>query len=57
MTPEVKPPQKEGVLTSAFDGTIIGIWYFSEDISQLEKYGILFGVLGLFLFALSSYQK
>ncbi len=37
--------------------TIIGIFYFKENINNLETYGILFAVFSLFLFGLAQYQK
>ena len=30
--------------------TIIGVYYFNEDISHIEKFGILFALFALFLF-------
>jgi len=37
--------------------TIIGIYYFKENINQLETYGILFAIFALFLFGLGEYNK
>ena len=37
--------------------TIIGIYYFKENITHLETWGILFALFALFLFVLSSYQN
>jgi len=37
--------------------TIIGIYYFKENISNLESYGVAFGLFSLFLFGLAQYQK
>jgi len=37
--------------------TIIGIWYFNENITSLEQYGILFGLFSLFLFSISEFTK
>jgi len=37
--------------------TIIGIYYFNEDISQIEKFGILFALFALFLFSIAQYYK
>jgi len=37
--------------------TIIGIYYFKENITHLETWGILFALFALFLFILSSYQN
>jgi TRAP-type mannitol/chloroaromatic compound transport system permease small subunit len=37
--------------------TLIGLYYFKENITHLETYGILFGLFALFLFGLSEYTK
>lgn len=37
--------------------TLIGIYYFKENINKLETYGILFAMFALFLFGLSEYNK
>ena len=37
--------------------TLIGLFYFKENISHLEKYGLGFAIFALFLFGLSNYQK
>jgi TRAP-type mannitol/chloroaromatic compound transport system permease small subunit len=37
--------------------TLIGIYYFKENINHLETYGILFAMFALFLFGLSEYNK
>ena len=37
--------------------TIIGIYYFKENITNLESYGVAFALFSLFLFALAQYQK
>ena len=37
--------------------TLIGLLYFKENISHLEKYGLGFAIFALFLFGLSKYQK
>ena len=37
--------------------TIIGIYYFKENISHLERWGILFALFALFLFMMASYQN
>jgi hypothetical protein len=37
--------------------TLIGLYYFKENITHLESYGILFAIFALFLFTLSEYQK
>ena len=37
--------------------TIIGIYYFKENINELESYGIGFALFSLFLFALAQYKK
>ena len=37
--------------------TIIGIYYFKENISNLETYGLLFGLFSLFLFGIAHYNK
>ena len=37
--------------------TIIGIYYFKENISDLESYGLAFALFALFLFGLAQYQK
>jgi hypothetical protein len=37
--------------------TLVSILYFKENISQLNKFGILFGLLALSLFGLSEYYK
>jgi multidrug transporter EmrE-like cation transporter len=37
--------------------TLIGLLYFKENISHLEKYGLGFAIFALFLFGLSEYQK
>jgi TRAP-type mannitol/chloroaromatic compound transport system permease small subunit len=37
--------------------TLIGIYYFKENINHLETYGLLFAILALFLFALSEFNK
>ena len=37
--------------------TLIGIYYFKENLTNLETYGVIFGLLSLFLFGISNYQK
>ena len=37
--------------------TLLGIYYFEENISNLEMYGIMFGFISLFLFGMSKYEK
>jgi len=37
--------------------TLIGLYYFKENITHLESYGIGFALFALFLFGLSEYQK
>ena len=37
--------------------TLIGIYYFKENINKLETYGILFAIFALFLFGLSELNK
>jgi len=37
--------------------TIIGIYYFKENISNLETFGIAFALFSLFLFTLAQLQK
>jgi len=37
--------------------TLIGLLYFKENITHLEKYGIGFAIFALFLFGLNEYQK
>jgi TRAP-type mannitol/chloroaromatic compound transport system permease small subunit len=37
--------------------TLIGIYYFKENINNLETYGILFAIFALFLFGLSEFNK
>ena len=37
--------------------SIIGLYYFSENISNLKMYGVLFGLISLILFGLSDYYK
>jgi len=37
--------------------TLIGIYYFKENINHLETYGILFAIFSLFLFGLSELNK
>ena len=37
--------------------TILGMYYFNESISNLEMYGVLFGVISLFLFGLNEFNK
>ena len=37
--------------------TLMEIYYFEEKITNLETYGVLFGLLSLFLFGLSNYQN
>jgi hypothetical protein len=37
--------------------TLLGIFYFKENITNLETYGILFGLVSLILFGLSDYYK
>lgn len=37
--------------------TIIGIYYFNENISQIEKFGILFALFSLFLFSMAQFHK
>lgn len=37
--------------------TILGIYYFKENINHLETYGIIFALFSLFLFGLSAYYK
>ena len=44
-------------LISSIIVTLIGIYYFKENISNLETYGVLFGLLSLFLFGLSKYEN
>jgi len=37
--------------------TIIGIYYFKENITNLQMYGVLFGLVSLFLFGLSEFHN
>jgi multidrug transporter EmrE-like cation transporter len=37
--------------------TIIGIYYFKENITNLESYGVAFAIFSLFLFSLAQYKK
>jgi multidrug transporter EmrE-like cation transporter len=37
--------------------TLIGIYFFKENISHLETYALIFGLFALFLFGLSEYNK
>ena len=37
--------------------TSLGVFYFKENISNLEQYGIFFGLFSLFLFSISQFQK
>jgi TRAP-type mannitol/chloroaromatic compound transport system permease small subunit len=37
--------------------TVIGIYYYKENITHLETYGIGFAIFSLFLFGLSEYSK
>ena len=37
--------------------TILAIFYFKENINQLETYGILFALFALLLFGLGEYNK
>ena len=37
--------------------TLIGLYYFKENITHLERWGILFALFALFLFELSQYQS
>ena len=37
--------------------TIIGIYYFKENISHLETWGILFALFALFLFVISKFNN
>ena len=37
--------------------TLIGLYYFKENINNLESYGILFGLVSIFLFGLSEYKN
>jgi multidrug transporter EmrE-like cation transporter len=37
--------------------TMIGLFYFKENITHLEKWGILFALFALFLFELSQYHS
>ena len=37
--------------------TMIGIYYFKENINNIESYGLFFAFFALFLFGLAQYQK
>jgi len=37
--------------------TLIGLYYFKENITHLEIWGILFAIFALFLFGLAQYQS
>lgn len=37
--------------------TLVGLYYFHEKISNLEKYGVLFGLISLILFSLSNIKN
>ena len=37
--------------------TLIGLYYFKENITHLESWGILFALFALFLFELSQYHN
>ena len=37
--------------------TLLGIYYFKENINNLETYAIIFALFALFLFGLSAYYK
>jgi multidrug transporter EmrE-like cation transporter len=37
--------------------TLIGLFYFKENISHLERWGILFAIFALFLFELAQYKS
>ena len=37
--------------------TMIGLFYFKENITHLERWGILFAIFALFLFELAQYQS
>jgi multidrug transporter EmrE-like cation transporter len=42
-------------LSSCIGVSIIGLYYFKEDINKLEGFGILFGLISLILFGISDY--
>jgi len=37
--------------------TIMGLYYFKENVSHLETWGIIFAIFALFLFGLAQYHK
>ena len=37
--------------------TLIGLFYFKENITHLERWGIIFAMFALFLFELAQYQS
>jgi len=44
-------------LFSSIIVTLMGIYYFKENLTNLETYGTIFGLLSLFLFGLSKYEN
>ena len=44
-------------LSSCIGVSIIGLYYFKEDINKLEAFGILFGLISLIFFGLSDYYR
>jgi hypothetical protein len=44
-------------LFSSIIVTLLGVLYFKENITDLEKYGVLLGLISLYLFGLSEYQN
>jgi len=37
--------------------TLLGLYYFKENVSHLELFGIFFGLFSLFLFGISNYLR
>jgi drug/metabolite transporter (DMT)-like permease len=44
-------------LSSCIGVSLIGLYYFKENINKLEAFGIFFGLISLILFGLSDYSK
>jgi EamA domain-containing membrane protein RarD len=36
---------------------LLGLYYYKENISHIEMWGLLFGLFALFLFTIEQYQK
>lgn len=44
-------------LSSCIGVSLIGLYYFKEEISRLEAFGIFFGLISLILFGLGDYYS